>query len=227
MTRKSLQVRGGKLTVFIQWRNIHIPHKDQPGESSLPKWLTCLWGGKRWRKGRVWKRNSLCKPKNSRKLVIRHLLSLEQSPTERGTLPCSQQETTVQARGTGSFRFSRATTSCRSCSCFRQKRGWDSLLPSLGYNSNFSSASFLSLSLPFFLFATVVFVLFLTGEKRSPQVEVAFRIHRGPGSPLKKAPHHKQGQHFHYVLQDAMLRIQITATCKVFLKNKNTDLPDL
>lgn len=143
----------------------------------------------------MWKRNSLRKPKNSGKLVICHLLSLEQSPTERGTLPCSQQEITVQARGTGSFRFSRATTSCRSCSCFRQKRGWDSLLPSLVYNLNFSSASFISL--PLFLFATVVFVLFLTGGKSSPQVEVAFRIHRGPGSPLNKAPHHKQGQHFH------------------------------
>lgn len=144
----------------------------------------------------MWKRNSLCKPKNSRKLVIRHLLSLEQSPTERGTLPCSQQETTVQARGTASFRFSRATTSCRSCSCFRLKRGWDSLLPSLGYNSNFSSASFISLSLPLFLFATVVFVLFLTGEKRSPQAEVGFRIHRGPGSPLNKAPTVNKGSAF-------------------------------
>ena len=177
----------GKLTVFIQWRNIHIPHKDQPGESSLPKWPTCLWGGKRWRKGRVWKRNSLCKPKNSRKLVIRHLLSLEQSPTERGTLPCSQQETTVQARGTGSFRFSRATTSCRSCSCFRQKRGWDSLLPSLGYNSNFSSASFLSLS-PFFPFCYCCVCFVFNRREEESSSGSGLQDSQRPWLPPEKGP---------------------------------------
>lgn len=50
----------------------------------------------------------LWKPKNSGKPVIHHLLSLEQSPAERCTLHWSQKETTVQARGTGSFRFGKA-----------------------------------------------------------------------------------------------------------------------